>query len=304
MDCSLPPESWVHEPVLREEVLRLLDPQPGGVVVDLTLGSGGHAREILKRIGARGRLVGIDQDREALERAKEYLKTFPQAEFIQKNFSFMKEILRSLNLEAVDAVLLDVGLSTEQLEESRRGFSFLKDGPLDMRMDPEGPVRARDLINGLSQGELEKIFRSYGEERFAGRIARAIVYRRKTKPVETTAELVKIIQKAVPRRFHFGRLHPATRVFQALRIRVNRELEALESALPQALQGLRPGGRLAVISFHSLEDRIVKHKFREWAKAEQVKILTPKPVAPAAEEIERNPRSRSAKLRAIEKLEG
>ena len=304
MDCSPPPEPRVHEPVLREEVLRLLSPRPGGVVIDATLGAGGHAREILKRIGARGRLIGIDQDHEALERAKEYLKAFPQAEIIHKNFFQMEEILSSLNLKAVDAVLLDVGLSTEQLEEARRGFSFLKDGPLDMRMDLEGPVRARDLINDLSQGELEKIFRNYGEERFAGRIARAIVRQRESRPVGTTAELVEIIQKAVPRRFHFGKLHPATRVFQALRIAVNRELEALGSALPQALQVLGPGGRLAVISFHSLEDRIVKHKFREWAGAQQVKILTPKPMGPTAEEIERNPRSRSAKLRAIEKLEG
>ena len=295
------PERRTHEPVLLREVLALLDLKPGEVVIDATLGRGGHAREILKKIGAKGRLIGIDQDPEALERAKQNLKAFPQVDYVERNFSELDEILKCLNLKQVHAVLLDVGVSTEQLEEASRGFSFLKEGPLDMRMDSRRSLRARDLVNDLSQGELEKLFRTYGEERWAKRIAGTLCRERAERPIETTGELVRIIHKAVPRRFHFGARHPATRVFQALRIRVNEELKALESVLPQALQALGPGGRLAVISFHSLEDRIVKQTFRAWAREGEVQILTPKPVRPAEEEIQRNPRSRSARLRAVRK---
>lgn len=302
MDFSVP-EPQTHEPVLLEEVLRLLDPQKGQVIVDGTLGSGGHAREILKRIGTSGRLIAIDQDPEAIERAKKVLKEFPQAVFIQENFSSLDEILRSLNLEAIDAVLLDVGVSSEQLEAPERGFSFLKEGPLDMRMDPRRAVMARDLVNGLSQEELEGIFRAYGEERWARRIAGTICRERIRNPVRTTADLVRIIEKAVPRPYLFRRRHPATQVFQALRIQVNEELDALKETLPKALKALREGGRMAVISFHSLEDRIVKQTFQEWGKMERVKILTRKPLVPTLEEIERNPRSRSAKLRAAQKVE-
>lgn len=302
---SLTPEARAHEPVLLREVLALLDLEPGEIVVDGTLGRGGHALEISKRIGTKGRLIGIDQDPDAIQRAKQNLKAFSQADYIQGNFSELDGILKCLNLNAVDAVLLDVGISTEQLEEVSRGFSFLKEGPLDMRMDPGRALRARDLVNDLSQGELEKLFRTYGQERWARRIATNICRQRVKHPIETTGDLVRIVHQTVPRLRHKtwrGR-HPATRVFQALRIRVNEELGALESALPKAFQALGSGGRLAVISFHSLEDRLVKQMFRAWAKEGKVRILTPKPVRPTEEEVQRNPRSRSAKLRAVERMD-
>ena len=292
----------MHEPVLLKEVLAFLNLKPSQRVVDATVGSAGHAREILKQIGPRGRLIAMDQDPEAIRRAKENLKAFPQVEFVEENFSHLNEAMLALNLPALDAVLLDVGISSEQLEEASRGFSFLKEGPLDMRMDPTKSVTASDLVNDLSQEELEDLFRTYGEERWSRRIAQVICRERERKRVETTQELVALIQKAVPRRFHFGRRHPAMRVFQALRIKVNEELEALESALPQALQVLDSGGRMVVISFHSLEDRIVKHTFRAWAEKDEVKVLTQKVVQPTEEETRRNPRSRSARLRAIEKI--
>lgn len=300
MDFS-PPEAERHEPVLREEVLRLIDPHPGEVVVDATLGSGGHAEEILKRIGSKGRLIGIDQDPEALERARRNLKSFLQIEFIHENFSELDLILHPLNLDAVDAVIMDVGLSTEQLEEAQRGFSFLKEGPLDMRMNPSRALGASDLVNDLSQEELERIFKAYGEERWSRRIARLIVEERRKRPLETTTQLAEVVKKAVPRKFHFGRLHPATRIFQALRIAVNGELAALETGLAKAFRALRPEGRLAVISFHSLEDRIVKRAFRGWAEKGEAELLTSKPIQPGPVECARNPRARSAKLRGIKK---
>jgi len=297
------PEAETHEPVLLKEVLALLEPGPGQVVVDGTLGSGGHAREILKRIGTKGRLIGIDQDPEAIQRAQNNLQSFSNIDYMQANFSELIPLLNRLNLEAVDAVLLDVGLSTEQLEEARRGFSFLKEGPLDMRMDLSGPVRARDLVNDLSQEELERLFRTYGEERWSRRIAKAICQAREKHPVETTTELVRIIERAVPTPSRFKARHPATRVFQALRIEVNQELEALKKALSQAFQCLRPGGRMAVISFHSLEDRMVKQAFRAWSEEGKSRLLTRKPVQASEEEVRQNPRSRSAKLRGLEKIE-
>ena len=291
----------MHEPVLLKETLTLLDPKPGQIVVDATVGSGGHAREILKRIGSEGRLIAIDEDPEAIQRAQKNLQAFPGVDYVQNNFSELDKILECLNLSAVNAVLLDVGVSSEQLEEASRGFSFLKEGPLDMRRDPSRQISARDLVNDLSQGELENLFRTYGEERWARRIAAALCRERLENPIETTQALVEVIKKAVPRRFHFGMRHPATRVFQALRIKVNEELAALETALPKALKALATGGRLAVISFHSLEDRLVKHTFRSWAEKDEVRILTRKVVKPGAEEVGRNPRSRSAKVRAVEK---
>lgn len=292
----------MHEAVLSKEVLSLLQLRPDQIVVDGTLGSGGHAREILNCIGTKGHLIGIDRDPEAIQRVRQNLKAFSQVEYVQDNFSELDKILRSLNVDAVDAVILDVGLSSEQLEEGSRGFSFLKEGPLDMRMDPSQPLTARDLVNDLSQGELEELFRKYGEERWARRIAGALCKEREERPIETTQDLVRVIHKAVPRRFHFRHRHPATRVFQALRIRVNDELKALTIVLPKALQALSPKGRLAVVSFHSLEDRIVKQTFQAWSREGRIRILTRKPLRPGPEEIQRNPRSRSARLRVIEKI--
>ena len=292
----------MHQSVLLEEVLALLDPLPGQVVVDATLGNGGHALEILKRIGPQGRLIGIDQDPEAIKRAKENLKSFSRVDYIHENFSRLDQILISLNLRHVDAVLLDIGISSEQLEVASRGFSFMKEGPLDMRMNPSGPITAKDLVNDLSQEELENLFWKYGEERWGRRIAYAICEERLKSPIETTDALVRIIQKAVPKRFHFKGKHPATRVFQALRIKVNEELESLDQALSKVPALLSKGGRFAVISFHSLEDRKVKQTFRAWADKKEMKLLTKKAVKPTEVEIEKNPRSRSARLRVVEKI--
>ena len=292
----------MHQSVLLEEVLALLDPLPGQVVVDATLGNGGHALEILKRIGPQGRLIGIDQDPEAIKRAKENLKSFSRVDYIHENFSQLDQILISLNLRHVDAVLLDIGISSEQLEVASRGFSFMKEGPLDMRMNPSGPITAKDLVNDLSQEELENLFWKYGEERWGRRIAYAICEERLKSPIETTDALVRIIQKAVPKRFHFKGKHPATRVFQALRIKVNEELESLDQALSKVPALLSKGGRFAVISFHSLEDRKVKQTFRAWADKKEMKLLTKKAVKPTEVEIEKNPRSRSARLRVVEKI--
>jgi len=299
---SFSPETRVHEPVLLKEVVALLNPRPGQVVVDGTLGSGGHAKEIMQYLGPQGRLIGLDQDPEALERAKRTLEHFTNVEFLQANFSELEAVLKRLNLNRIDAVLLDVGLSSEQLGTADRGFSFLKEGSLDMRMDPRSLVTARDLVNDLSQGELETLFRESGEERWSKRIAAAVSRERQKKPIETTRQLTEIIEKSVPRPARFGPRHPAMRVFQALRIRVNRELAALEETLPQAFRALKRGGRLAVISFHSLEDRIVKQTFREWLKRGEARVLTPKPVRATEEEMRRNPRSRSAKLRVVERI--
>ena len=292
----------MHEAVLLKEVLALLRLQPGQIVIDATVGSAGHAREILKQIGREGRLIAIDQDPEAIQRAKANLRAFPQVDYVQANFSELDKILHSLNLLTIHAVLLDVGASSEQLEEGSRGFSFLKEGPLDMRMDSAGRVTAWDLVNHLSQKELENLFLTYGEERWSRRIARVICRERIRGPIQTTHELVGVIQKAVPRRFRFGPRHAAMRVFQALRIKVNEELKALETVLPKALRALSSGGHLAVISFHSLEDRIVKQTFRAWGEKGEVRILTRKVILPTPEEIQRNRRSRSARIRAIEKV--
>ena len=299
---SSSPEPRVHEPVLLKEVIALLNPRAGQVVVDGTLGSGGHAKEIMHHLGPKGRLIGMDQDPEALERAKQALERFPNVEYLQANFSELKEVLKRLNLSRIDAVLLDVGLSSEQLGAANRGFSFLREGPLDMRMDPRSSVTARDLVNDLSQGELETLFRECGEERWSKRIAVALLRERQRKPIETTRQLTEIIEKSVPRPARFGPRHPAMRVFQALRIRANRELEVLKETLPQAFHSLKRGGRLAVISFHSLEDRIVKQTFRDWLKQGVARVLTPKPVRATEEEIRLNPRSRSAKLRVVERI--
>lgn len=300
---SFPEPASVHEPVLLAETIGFLNLQPGHVVVDGTLGGGGHAREILKRIGPGGRFIGIDQDPEALERARRNFEGFKQMEFINQNFSSLSEILQTLNLPQVDAVLLDVGISSDQLENAGRGFSFLKEGPLDMRMNPSRGESAGDLINHLPEEELARIFWEYGEERRSRRIARVITEMRQEKPFETTGDLSRAVIRATPRQFHFGARHPAMRVFQALRIAANGELEALKAVLPQALEALRPGGRLAVISFHSLEDRIVKHTFKTFTESGRAEILTRKPVKASEEETAKNPRARSAKLRVLEKID-
>jgi len=283
-----------HEPVMVQEVLRFLDPRPGKLVVDATVGTGGHAEAILER-GAE--LIGIDRDPLALEVARERLSRFGKRFLlIQDNFRHLVQILRDHGVQEVDGVLFDLGMSSFQLEDPKRGFSFLKEGPLDMRMDPSQDLTAYEIVNRWSERDIARILREYGEERYARRIARTIV---KSRPIETTTQLARIVARCYPPGYH--RIHPATRTFQALRIAVNDELNALREGLLAAIKVLRPGGVVVAISFHSLEDRIVKRTFRQRWIAGEVEILTKKPLTPTAEEVEKNPRSRSAKFRAARK---
>ncbi len=285
----------LHEPVMVEEVLRFLEPGPGKLIVDATVGTGGHAEAILER-GAE--LVGIDRDPYALEVARERLSRFGErCRLVQGNFRHLEEILREQGIDEVDGVLFDLGMSSFQLDDPERGFSFSVEGPLDMRMDPSQSLTAHEIVNRWPERKIAEILREYGEERYAKRIARAIV---RSRPIETTTQLARIVARCYPPGYH--RIHPATRTFQALRIAVNDELNALREGLMAAIRCLRPGGVVVVISFHSLEDRIVKHTFRQRWIADEVEILTKKPITPRPEEVKENPRARSAKLRAARKL--
>ena len=293
-----------HQSVLLNEAIDYLDLKPGKVIVDGTLGRGGHASKILERILPGGRLIGIDQDPEAVEEAGKKLSSFgSSAVILQKNFKDIAVILTGLGVTGVDGMLLDLGVSSPQLNEARRGFSFQQDGPLDMRMDPGSALTAEEVVNQFPAERLRQIFWDLGEERLARRIVERIVEARQRKPVRTTKELENIIFHAVPKTYRYGRIHPATRSFQALRIAVNGELEALEQFLKDAVRFLKTGGRLVVVSFHSLEDRIVKHGLKELEKNRMGAVLTKKPVIPTECERDVNPRSRSAKLRAFEKRE-
>jgi len=299
-------EGGVHLPVLVAEVLNYLDCRPDRIYIDATVGSGGHARRILEQSAPTGKVIGLDCDAAAIVRAKQNLVSFGERFLaVQENFRDLKEVLDSLSIPAVDGILADLGVSSEQVDDPGRGISFRWEAPLDMRLDLRGPITAQELIRRLSAEEMEKIIREFGEERWARRIARAIAKRRLIRPLKTTGDLVEVILQAVPS--YRTRLHPATRTFQALRIAVNQELTNLETFLREGRGLLKPGGRLCVISFHSLEDRIVKEHFRQWRKGARgetppFRLLTPKPVAPSAGEIRFNPRARSAKLRAIEKI--
>ena len=298
-------EGGTHLPVLVAEVLHYLNCQPDRIYVDATVGSGGHARRILEKSAPTGKVIGLDCDAAAIARAKQNLDSFGERFLpIQKNFRDLQEVLHSLSIPAVDGILADLGVSSEQLDDPKRGISFRWEAPLDMRLDLEGPLTAQELIRRLSAEEMEKILRELGEERWAGRIAKAIARQRRVRPLRTTGDLLQVIQGAIPS--YRTRIHPATRTFQALRIAVNEELTSLETFLQECPDLLKPGGRLGVISFHSLEDRIVKEHFRKWGKrgkgeTSPFRILTPKPVSPSSGETRSNPRARSAKLRAIEK---
>ncbi|MDD5614164.1 MAG: 16S rRNA (cytosine(1402)-N(4))-methyltransferase RsmH, partial [Candidatus Omnitrophica bacterium] len=284
------------------EALDLMALKPGDVVVDCTVGMGGHSERILENILPGGKLIAIDRDYASLKKAEERLSRFKDSfYFFHDNFINLKQILQSLNIEKVDSVLFDLGISSFQLESSR-GFSFREDSFLDMRMDENSNLSAHDIVNYYSEREIASIIKNFGEDRFAFRIARGIVEARKKKPIETTKELVDIITKSIPRSYARGRIHPATRTFQALRIAVNRELENISSALSDAIETLIPEGRIVAISFHSLEDRIVKRTFRDCQKNGSFEILTPKPLTPGDLELEMNTRSRSAKLRAGRKI--
>ena len=292
-----------HIPVMAREVEGALDLKVGAVVVDGTLGLGGHAAMMAQKIGAQGHLIGIDQDARAIELARLRLKDFKgRLDIVKSNFSELDEVLKGSGVEAVDAVLLDLGVSSLQLDDPMRGFSFRSDGPLDMRMDTDAPTTAEELVNGLPEKELADLIFNYGEERFSRRIAQRIVAARAGQRIRTTAELADIVLRSLPRGYQRDKLHPATRTFQALRIAVNRELEALEEALGQAFRHVKIGGRIAVIAFHSLEDRIVKEKFRALAREGCAALLTKKPLRPTEAEAADNPRSRSARLRALERI--
>ncbi|HMK77882.1 MAG TPA: 16S rRNA (cytosine(1402)-N(4))-methyltransferase RsmH [Thermodesulfobacteriota bacterium] len=289
-----------HISVMVEEVMAFLRCEPGHTYVDATLGGGGHAFEILKRSAPDGMLIGMEWDEEALSEAKKTLLSFgDRVKLIRENFVHLPDLMKA---ESADGILLDLGLSSIQLEREERGFSFKGEGPLDMRMDQRIDETAADLVNNLSSEELESILFQYGEERWAKRIVRALVEEREREPIRTTQALRKIVHHAIPRRFHSRRIDPATRTFQALRIRVNEELENLQKILETGWKILKKGGRMCVISFHSLEDRMVKETFRALEKQEKMVILTKKPVTPSEEEQKRNPRSRSAKLRCAERI--
>lgn len=291
----------VHRPVLLESVLHYLAPERGGWFVDGTVGGGGHAEAILER-WPTACLLGLDRDPSAVARARVRLGRFGQrARLLHGDYRELERILAQEGIGPVSGVLLDLGLSSDQLETAGRGFSFLRDEPLDMRFDPSSGTTAAQWLARTPEGEIARVLIEYGEERHARRIARAIVGRRGMAPIQTTAELAQVVRSAVPPRARHRRVHVATRTFQGIRIAVNGEVEGLHRVLPEALDVLVPGGRLAVISFHSVEDRIVKTRMRAWAKEGRVTLMTPKPVMPEPEEIAGNPRARSAKLRAVER---
>ncbi|NIS63126.1 MAG: 16S rRNA (cytosine(1402)-N(4))-methyltransferase RsmH [Proteobacteria bacterium] len=294
--------AYEHFPVLVEEVLEFLQPHPDGIYVDGTLGGAGHAIKILERSSPTGRLIGVDRDKEAIEEARKRLKPYEgRTTIVHGNFSDLRELLTKLNISKVDAILLDLGVSYQQLTDAKRGFSFQSEGPLDMRMDRTEGEPASKLINTLSQGELEGILRRYGEGRWARRIAKAIVRHRQKTPIATTTQLRDIISRAVlkpPRH-----IHPATKAFQAIRIAVNDELNNLGRLIREGIPLVKSRGRLCIISFHSLEDRIVKETFRHYERSPQLlTIITKKPIAPSKREIAENPRARSAKLRVAERV--
>ncbi len=289
-----------HVPVLVEEVMTFLRCESGRTYVDATLGGGGHASEILKRTAPDGVVIGIEWDEEALSEARNTLTLFgDRVKIFRENFAHLPEFVGT---ESADGMLFDLGLSSIQVEKAERGFSFRGEGPLDMRMDQRINRTAADLVNRLSSKELETILSHYGEERWAKRIAKAIVQERERDPIRTTQRLRKIVLAAIPRRFHSRRIDPATRTFQALRIRVNEELDNLGRILETGWKILKKGGRICIISFHSLEDRMVKETFRRQEKQGEMRLLTKKPVVPSEEEQRRNPRSRSAKLRCAERV--
>jgi len=295
----------VHVSVMAEEICEWMNLRQGGVYVDCTVGAGGTTRRIIEKAGKNAFVIALDRDREAIALSRKNLEIYQSSvKLFHGNFSHIGEVIQKAGFKQVDGIVFDLGVSSWQLDQSERGFSFLQDGPLDMRMDSAQALTAEELVNHLPEKELADLIFKYGEERFSRRIARGVVQARMVNPIRTTRTLVKIIEESVPGVYRRGRLHPATRTFQALRIAVNQELDILEGALRTAVDFLRGGGRLCVISFHSLEDRIVKHTFRALAEKGHalVTILTKKPLRPSKEEVQHNSRARSAKLRVAERL--
>ena len=304
MDQQEGSEQLRHVPVLAQEVVAWLGCRPGGRYVDATVGYAGHAAVILERSAPDGLLIGIDRDAAAIAADRERLRAYgDRVRLVHGNFAELKRHLASVGIGEVDGVIFDLGVSSAQLDEPARGFSFLAEGPLDMRMDVQSPTTAAALVNELPEGELADLIFQFGEERYSRRIARAIVKARAGRRFTTTRELADVIRGAVPPPYRHGRIHCATRTFQALRIAVNRELEVLEEAIRNGAEVLAPGGRLGVISFHSLEDRIVKRTLRSLAQGPRPRLalLTKKPLIPSEEERRANPRARSAKLRVAER---
>ncbi|MDY4253548.1 16S rRNA (cytosine(1402)-N(4))-methyltransferase RsmH [Clostridium sp.] len=306
-----------HVSVLLNECIEGLNIKDNGIYVDGTLGGGGHSSEILKNLSDKGLLIGIDQDRDALKAASARLQNYKNVKYVHNNFYNVDSILNELGIEKIDGMLMDLGVSSYQLDTGDRGFSYMQDAPLDMRMNRDNLLSAYEVVNNYDEEELYRIIRDYGEEKFAKRIARFIVEKREEKNIETTLELVEIIKAAIPAKARREGPHPAKRTFQAIRIEVNSELSILNKAIENGVNRLNKGGRMAIITFHSLEDRIVKLKFKELATActcpkefpicicggkAKVKIISRKAIEPSKEEVDENPRSRSAKLRVIERI--
>lgn len=310
-----------HRPVLLEETIESLKIRPDGIYVDGTLGGAGHASQVCKRLSEKGRFVGIDQDDCALQAAGERLKEFGKnvrIDCVKSNYCQMKSILENLGIDKVDGILLDIGVSSYQLDNAERGFTYREDAPLDMRMDQSSSFSAKDVVNQYDEMQLYRVIRDYGEEKFAKNIAKHIVAARQEKEIETTGELIEIIKASIPAKVRATGGHPAKRTFQAIRIEVNRELEVLQDSIDEMIDLLNDGGRLCIITFHSLEDRIVKNKFREnedpcicpknfpvcvCGRKSKGKVITRKPIVPSEQEVEENKRSKSSKLRVFEKSE-
>lgn len=307
-----------HKSVLLKETIEGLNVRKGKIYLDGTLGGAGHSYEILKKLDKTGLLIGIDQDEEALKSARERLSEFKNVEYFNLNYIDFEKALDDLGIEKIDGVLLDIGVSSYQFDNPERGFSYRFDAPLDMRMDKSLEISAKDIVNTYSEDEITEIIREYGEEKWASRISKFIVQERKNKKIDTTFELVEIIKNAIPAGARRNGPHPAKRTFQALRIEVNKELDVLNNSIDKFVHRLNPGGRIAIITFHSLEDRIVKNSFKYLEKdcicppnspictcnkKREIKIITRKPITASEEELKQNNRSHSAKLRIAEKLE-
>ena len=309
--------AFEHKSVLLEETIEGLAIKPDGIYVDGTLGGGGHAYEVCRRLGEKGSIVGIDQDAAAIEAAGARLKDFGEkVTIVRSNYCDMKSRLRELGIDKVDGIILDLGVSSYQLDTAERGFSYREDAPLDMRMDTRQKMTARDIVNDYSEMDLYRVIRDYGEDKFAKNIAKHIVAERGKRPIETTGQLTEIIRASIPMKYQKKSGHPAKRTFQAIRIELNRELDVLRDSLDDMIDILNPGGRLCIITFHSLEDRIVKSAFKKnenpctcppdfpvcvCGKVSKGSIVTRKPILPGAEEMENNSRSKSAKLRIFER---
>ena len=306
-----------HKSVLLEETVDSLNVKPGGIYVDGTLGGGGHSLEICKRLNGQGRLIGIDQDQDAINAATKRLEEYKDlVTIVRSNYEEIADVLRSLDIESVDGIVLDLGVSSYQLDDAERGFSYMADAPLDMRMDQRNSKTAKDIVNEYSEMELYRVIRDYGEDKFAKNIAKNIVKAREEKEIETTFELRDIIEKSIPKKFKVKGGHPAKRTFQAIRIELNRELDVLQGTIDTMIELLNDEGRLSIITFHSLEDRIVKSRFETnenpcicppefpvcvCGRVSKGKVITRKPILPSPKEMEVNSRAKSAKLRVFKK---